>query len=198
MPFRSILVVFIVAITAGVALYTNVSERPATPEVVRAPIDFATAAIQFSGFNKLSNAPPVPNVKMFDESGNVVTFEKFLGKVVVFNLWATWCPPCIREMPDLNGLQEDFAGRDFIVVPVASGRQGQESPADFLRKRNLTALTTYFDPQSLFMKMLGLETLPTTFVLDRKGIMRGGVLGLAEWRSDQAKVVIESLLNEKP
>ena len=187
---------------AGVVLYTGVSNtevaapaaqtRPARPQV-----DFATAADQFRGFSPLSNAPMVPDVEMLDEAGNKITFEAFRGKVVVFNLWATWCPPCIREMPDLNALQQEFADRDFIVVPVASGKQGREEPAEFLRSRDMMALTTYYDPDSLFLRVFDLETLPTTFVLDRGGVMRGGVIGAADWHSDRAMTLIEALLNEK-
>ena len=185
----------------GMALYSS-QQNPA-PDVASAAgyppipkVDVNSAADQFQGFSLLSNTPPVPLVEMKDEAGQSLTFEKFRGKVVVFNLWATWCPPCIREMPDLNALQAEFKDRDFIVVPVASGKQGREDPAEFLRTRDLTALTTYYDPDSLFLRTFDLETLPTTFVIDRNGNMRGGVIGDADWYSDQARTLVEALLNE--
>ena len=84
------------------------------------------ASDRLPGFNLLSNNPPVPKFEMHDEAGHKVTFDKFQGKVVLFNLWATWCPPCIREMPELNALQAQYKDDGFIVVPVASGQQGDE------------------------------------------------------------------------
>lgn len=178
-----------------------VFQRTGTPQGIKAKsaipvVDFQTAADQFRGFSVLADAPLVPAIQMQDSAGSDYTFEDFRGKVVVFNLWATWCPPCIREMPDLNALQIDYAERDLVVVPVASGQQGREEPAEFLQKRDLLALKTYYDPGSSFLRVFDLETLPTTFVIDRKGRMRGGVIGMADWHSDRAKAVVEALLNE--
>ncbi|MEG3619547.1 TlpA disulfide reductase family protein [Magnetovibrio sp. PR-2] len=181
----------------GVGYYLampNLGKDYAKP--VDGDISFVKAADQLEGFSLLTNMPPIPGVDMLDEAGNTVTFDKFKGKVVVFNLWATWCPPCIREMPDLNSLQVEFKDQDFIVVPVASGKQGTEEPAEFLRKRNLDALTTYYDPGSEFLRMFDIETLPTTFVLDKNGNMRGGVIGMTDWYSDEAKAMLRALLAE--
>ncbi|OEJ65348.1 hypothetical protein BEN30_14615 [Magnetovibrio blakemorei] len=184
-----------VCIAAGGGVFLQ-----STPKVpVHAPntkLSVAEAADQLDGFSLLTDGPLIPGVVMKDEAGQNVTFEAFRGKIVVFNLWATWCPPCIAEMPDLNALQNAFSGRDFAVVPVASGKQGRETPADFLRKRKLMALTTYYDPDSKFLRTFDLDTLPTTFVLDKTGRMRGGVIGMADWQSDEAKALIEAFLNE--
>ena len=151
---------------------------------------------KLEGFNLLSNNPPVPEIEMYDEAGRPVTFARFEGKVVLFNLWATWCPPCIREMPELNTLQAQYKDHGFVVVPVASGRQGEEEPAEFLRKHGLNELTTYYDPHSQFLSIFDLETLPTTFLIDRDGNMRGGVLGILDWSSAEARALIEAFLNE--
>ncbi|WP_084005550.1 TlpA disulfide reductase family protein [Magnetovibrio blakemorei] len=190
-----ILLIAFVCIAAGGGVFLQ-----STPKVpVHAPntkLSVAEAADQLDGFSLLTDGPLIPGVVMKDEAGQNVTFEAFRGKIVVFNLWATWCPPCIAEMPDLNALQNAFSGRDFAVVPVASGKQGRETPADFLRKRKLMALTTYYDPDSKFLRTFDLDTLPTTFVLDKTGRMRGGVIGMADWQSDEAKALIEAFLNE--
>ena len=63
------------------------------------------AVEQLNGFRLIPSKPPAPDIVINDEDGYPITLEKFKGKVVLFNLWATWCPPCIREMPDLNELQ---------------------------------------------------------------------------------------------
>ena len=99
-------------------------------------------------------------------------------------------------MPDLNALQLHFQDDDFVVLPVASGRQGNETPEGFLERRNLTALKSFRDPDSMFLRTFGLETLPISFLIDRKGRMRGGVIGMAEWNSPEARMLVQSLLEE--
>lgn len=189
-----LLLAFVCILVGGGVLYQSTNKPPVHPPIQ--VMSIAEAADRLDGFSLLTDPPPIPDIVMLDEAGGDVTFEAFRGKVVVFNLWATWCPPCIAEMPDLNALQETFADREFVVVPVASGKQGRESPADFLRKRNLSALTTYYDADSNFLRTFGLDTLPTTFILDKSGRMRGGVVGMAEWQSDEAKILIQAFLNE--
>jgi len=192
-PLILIAAVLLLGIGGGV-LYQATREKPVATQVE--VLSLAQAADALVGFSLLDEPPVLPPIKMTDETGAETTFEAFRGKVVLMNLWATWCPPCIREMPDLNALQADFAGRDFMVVPVASGKQGREDAAEFLRDRNLTQLKTYYDPHSSFLRLFDLETLPTSFVIDRTGRVRGGVLGVADWHSDEAKALIEALLSE--
>lgn len=192
-----LLVVFITAVL-GIAGYNYLPKPNQALSVQDTNIlDVRTAANNVRGFNLLSNTPPAPNIRMSDAQGNPATLEQFKGKVVLFNLWATWCPPCIREMPDLNQLATQYKGRGFVVVPVASGRQGEEEPSEFLRKRKLNALSTLYDPDSEFLRTFGLESLPTTFVIDREGKMRGGVVGILDWSSTEAKQLIEAFVNEQ-
>jgi len=208
MQFRHLLIssVILVSIICGYAFY-KMSSRTLPGGAVSSfehkergqkssPADFRTAAARVSGFNLLRNPPMVPDIEMLDENGSAVSFDRFQNKVVLLNLWATWCPPCIREMPDLNELQGQYRDRGFIVLPVASGRQGNEEPAEFLRNRGLNELTTYYDPHSKYLDTLGLETLPTTFLIDRNGIMRGGVIGIIDWTSSEVSTLIEALLDE--
>jgi len=182
-------------VVGGGVLYQATTSSPKASSTV-STLSVGEAADRLTGFSLLQDPPLAPSVKMKDEAGIESTLEAYRGKVVLLNLWATWCPPCIREMPDLNALQKDFVGRDFAVVPVASGRQGREDASEFLRARNLDALKTYYDPRSLFLRAFDLETLPTTFLIDRTGRMRGGVLGMTDWHSDEGKALIEALLNE--
>ncbi|MET0093003.1 MAG: TlpA disulfide reductase family protein [Sedimenticola sp.] len=207
MQFRNLVLAAAVVLGSGIggyALYqgpgisgshtTSAPGTGAAPALPRTGVK--TAADRVAGFNLLSDTPPIPLIEMHDEEGRPVTFDRFKGKVVLFNLWATWCPPCIREMPDINALQAQYRDRDFVVVPVASGRQGEEEPAAFLRKRSLNELTTYYDPRQQFLRIFDLETLPITFLIDRDGMMRGGAIGLMDWSTAEAKALVEALLDE--
>ncbi|MBL4614932.1 MAG: TlpA family protein disulfide reductase [Magnetovibrio sp.] len=197
MPIRYVIAAVILSLTVGglgMVMFQSASLQRMLSDPGVQSVD--TAGEGLDGFSLLTNGPMVPNVQILDEAGNPNTLQRFRGKVVLLNLWATWCPPCIKEMPDLNALQIDYADRDFVVVPVASGKQGRQTPAAFLRDRGLMALTTFYDPQSKFLRIFDIDTLPTTFLIDKTGRMRGGVLGLTDWHSDDAKALIDSLLNE--
>jgi len=173
----------------GVGLY----QLAGTPK----NLTVAEAADGLPGFSLVDKSPLPPTVNMTDGAGSDVTLDAFRGKVVLLNLWATWCLPCIREMPALNALQVDYANLDLVVLPVASGKQGQQTAEEFLTSRNLTALTTYYDKKSTFLDTFGLKTLPSTFLIDRTGKLRGGVLGMAEWNSGEARALIDALINER-
>ena len=110
MPYRTLLILaaalLVIAVGGGV-LYQSTTLPKVTSSV--ASLSVREAADGLNGFSLLDEAPLVPSVIMKDEAGVESTLEAYRGKVVLLNLWATWCPPCIREMPDLNALQKDFA-----------------------------------------------------------------------------------------
>ena len=165
--------------------------------VPREIVDVQTAADGMDGFNLLENGPTLPALSLQNEQGEAVSLSDYRGKVVLLNLWATWCPPCIAEMPSLHALHELYKDHGFVVVPVASGNQGREEPTAFLKKRGLTAFQTLYDPHDQYLRTFDMETLPLSFLIDRDGKMRGGVIGMANWQSEDAKTLVEAFLAEK-
>lgn len=156
--------------------------------------DYSDLPDQIEGYRELKKMPALPTVEMLDHKGTLTTMEKYKGKTVLLNFWATWCPPCIREMPALNNLAKTFEGQNFAVVAVASGRQGREEPDAFLQKRNLTAIKSYRDPKQAIMQQLGVRSLPVTLLIDPEGQIRGGVIGMTEWDTDDAIEGIQQIL----
>ncbi len=148
------------------------------------------------GYRNLTNTPQAPDVTFHDKNGTAVKLSEYKGKTVLLNLWATWCPPCIKEMPDLNALAKDYKKDGFVVLAVATGRQGREQPDAFLEKRNLTDVISLLDPQQNFLKMMDMSNLPVSFIIDREGKMRGGVIGLSEWRAPKAKAALEKAIRQ--
>ncbi|GGF70034.1 hypothetical protein GCM10011332_25050 [Terasakiella brassicae] len=157
--------------------------------------DFYDLKHSIRGYKNLVNTPPAPLTKFTDKDGNTVTLADFKGKVVLLNLWATWCPPCIKEMPGLNELAKYFKDKDFVVLAIATGRQGRESPDDFLEKRELTAMASYSDKDQEFLRMMKISSLPVSFIIDQNGLMRGGVKGRTEWDTPDAKAALGKLLD---
>ena len=149
---------------------------------------------QFGRFAATPVPTPVPPLSFQDAKGNPVRLHDFLGRVVLLNLWATWCTPCVREMPSLDRLQTALGGPDFQVIALSQDRSGAGVVLPFLEHHHLQALTAYLDPPGLATQALGSEGLPTTLLIGRDGREVGRMLGSSEWDTPMARHLIESLI----
>jgi thiol-disulfide isomerase/thioredoxin len=126
--------------------------------------------------------------------GGDVTLASLAGKVVLVNLWATWCVPCRAEMPALDRLQSAMGGKGFTVAAVNLDVKNPERAKEFLSEIGVANLAFYSDPSlGVFnsLKRRGLAFgLPTTLLVDGKGCRIGVVEGPAAWDSDEAKALI--------
>ncbi len=116
--------------------------------------------------------------------------SSFRGKVVLLNYWATWCAPCIEEMPSLDRLQAKLGGAAFEVVAVSIDRQGRNVVEPFVERLGLKHLTILLDAKGSTSRALGLRGLPTTLVIDREGRELGRLEGEAKWDSPAAEALI--------
>lgn len=155
---------------------------------------FDELAQQIPGFRLITNAPPVPGKRFFNADNTPVSLRDFEGKALMVNFWATWCTPCVAEMPVLNDLAGEFGGENFEVVAIASGSQVGKDPKAFLIEHELSDLVLYHDPHASLMKLFETETLPTTLLVNRGGQIVGGVVGATEWDSEQARKLIATLI----
>ncbi len=133
---------------------------------------------------------PVPALAFKDGSGADRTLGDFKGRVVLLNLWATWCAPCRQEMPALDRLQLALGGKDFEVVALSTDRGGIEKARKFLADTGVTALTLYQDTTGKAGQDLKAFGMPTTLLIDRAGREIGRLIGPAEWDSEDAKALI--------
>lgn len=136
----------------------------------------------------------LPALEMRTADGESIGIDRFKGKVVLLNFWATWCAPCLREMPDLDGLQGELGGDDFAVVALSQDRGGVEVVAPFLTEHGFTHLTPYMDPTGAAARALGVTGLPTTLLIDERGREIGRLTGAAEWNTPEARVLIRAAL----
>lgn len=126
--------------------------------------------------------------------GKSMTLSDLKGKVVLLNLWATWCAPCRKEMPHLNQLQEELGSDQFEVVAVSVDRGSAEKSKKFLAKVGATALRFYHDPTAQASFSLMAIGMPTTLLFDRDGREIGRLVGPAEWHSKDAQDLIKAAL----
>lgn len=136
----------------------------------------------------------IADISFQNEAGETIKLSDFKGRVVLLNLWATWCAPCREEMPSLNRLQEALGGNTFEVVALSLDRKGADASKAFLDEVNATALKLYIDDTARQGGALRIVGMPTTILIDAEGREVGRLSGPAEWDSDTAKELISSLL----
>ncbi len=141
---------------------------------------------------------PVPELPMRGLDGKPMRLEDFRGKVVVLNVWATWCLPCREEMPTLERLQQAFADRPVVVLALSVDRGDDEKVVAFLDEIGVKSLTVARDPKMRTVRILGIPGLPATLVIDREGREVLRRFGLYEWDGEDVKALMEALLAEPP
>lgn len=147
--------------------------------------DSEGTATSRAGFTVWSEPKPVPAVSFIDGDGTPRSLADFQGKVVLLNVWATWCGPCREEMPTLDRLQEQLGGADFAVVALSVDQAGAQVVRDFYREVGVRHLALYNDSSAQAAIDLNAVGLPTTLLLDRQGREIGRKLGAAEWDSPE-------------
>lgn len=152
---------------------------------------------EMADFTPIQPPRPAPETGFTDESGKSLTLADLRGKVLLVNLWATWCAPCVEEMPALDALQAKLGGRDFQVLAVSTDRGGAKQVRPFYEKHGLKRLAIYLDPKTALTRALGAKGLPTSILIDREGKMVGQLVGAAAWDSLDAVALIRHYM-EKP
>jgi thiol-disulfide isomerase/thioredoxin len=159
---------------------------PANADHGEAPIEGIVQ--NFFELDKPVAAPPTPVVSK-DEGP--ITLDRFQGKFVVLNFWATWCGPCIRELPSLNRLNAQFAGDDFAVVLISQDRNGFKQTDRFLKKLKIDIPDAFIDEKLKFSRAIGVRSLPTTILIGPDGNEVGRLTGSAEWDEPEAIALID-------
>ena len=121
------------------------------------------------------------NVRFETEDGSRGDMEDFRGKVILVNVWATWCVPCREEMPTLDALQAELGGDRFEVVALSIDRAGSPVVRRFYDEIGVNNLKMYVDKTMLSMTALRTVGLPTTILIDAQGRELGRLVGPAEW-----------------
>ena len=145
---------------------------------------------------QMGEPKPLPALTFQTMGGEETTLDAFKGKVVVLNLWATWCAPCREEMPSLDRLQARFADQPVVVLALSVDRAGPERVQAFLSEVGVQRLHVYRDPKATATRALKLPGLPATILVDRKGQETGRVLGIAAWDGPQAVEAVQRLLDQ--
>src|SRR5437763_10149219 len=137
---------------------------------------------------------PIPDLTFVDGSGGRKSLGDWRGRIVLLNLWATWCVPCRKEMPALDNLEGKLGSDKFAVVAVNIDTRDGEKPKAFLKDNNLTRLGYFSDAKAKVfqdLKTIGLALgMPTSVLIDANGCEIGNIAGPAEWDSEDAVKLI--------
>lgn len=140
-----------------------------------------------------SQAPPF-SASTLDKVPRTKTFADYKGKVVLLNVWATWCPPCREEMPSIERLYTEFKGQGLAVVAVSVDDPGKEDEIrEFVREFGLT-FEILHDPAAGIKKTYQIAGYPETFIIARDGSIRKKVIASSDWSSDANRALVRELL----
>lgn len=158
-----------------------------------------------SGQNALTTGPmttfvfkptreELTDISFLDGEGKKVSLKDWRGKMILLNLWATWCAPCREEMPALERLQKSLGSDKFQVVALAVDKAGLDGARKFLKDNGIEALKLYADPTARNGTQLKVIGMPTSILIDAEGREIGRLIGPAAWDSAEAKRLIEASL----
>ena len=176
------------AFVASTGLGVNATTAPAS--AADGPKDPPAFSGTSRPFIFLKTPRVVPFDPFKDAGGKPVTLDRYKGKVLLVNFWATWCAPCIHEMPTLDRLQGALGGAKFAVLTVSLDRKGMEKVAPFWKEQKYKHLPILLDSRWKTARKLGVSSLPATFLLDHTGKIVGYLIGPAVWDSAQAKAFL--------
>lgn len=185
---------------------TPAAEGPAPAETAAAPEapvparPSQLAKFQTGQFEKLDldTELSIPTAKFVDAEGKEHSFADYAGKVVVYNIWAEWCGPCVEEMPSLVNLQKAFAGKDVAVVPVAFGfGKGVTRETTAAKFKELTGgeLPFYYDGELEVNGQAQTGALPATIIYDKSGKEVARLIYPAKWDAPDAVALVQAVLD---
>ena len=167
-------------------------DRKLTPQSVVMSVLFVTligilillqckdSFVRQTGVLPLAKGRPAPNFTLPDLEGRMVSLTDYRGKVVLLNIWATWCPPCVDEMPSMEKLYQALSNEDFEILAVSIDESGAQDVLPFMKKHKLSfpALT---DPKGTLKGLYETTGVPESFIIDQDGVIVEKIIGPRDW-----------------
>lgn len=158
----------------------------------------ANPPAQLKSFKPEFTPRPSPDYPFFDINDQERRITDYKGQGVVLNFWATWCAPCIKELPDLMRLKEALKEDGIEVLFLAEDRKGVEKVVPFLKKQKLEEMEVLIDKRSKVARKSGIQGLPVTVLIDAAGNERGRVIGIAQWAEPEVADFLKRCIGPGP
>lgn len=143
--------------------------------------------------NVLPHGFPLKTVPFNDANDKAHDFSQYRGKIVIVNMWATWCPPCVRELPALNRFSKRLADDNVVLVPISIDQTDKQEVRSFLDERGMKNFNSFFDPHMQLSEIFPLDTIPATFILDTNGTLVAFVRSFVDWDDPKVENKIRKL-----
>lgn len=140
-----------------------------------------------------TTATPVPEFQFTTADGEMRTLKDYAGKGVVLNFWATWCIPCVTEMPALAKLASLVDPAHVAILPLSSDRAGAVAVQKFFDEKGISGLPILLDPRGDAARAFGSRGIPTTILIDARGRERARLEGSADWADPSAVAAVKEL-----
>ena len=145
---------------------------------------------------KLTVPPkPVPDLEFLDADDKPVRLSDFNGQARLINLWATWCAPCVKEMPSLDRLQAEMPRDRFLVIPISLDGPSKPKVAPFYKEQKLRNLGIFYDKGRKAMSTLDVTLLPTSILVDPAGRELGRLEGDADWDQPEGLALMRAAMS---
>ena len=174
------------------ALFPASAVREPAPAVQAGGSPDSVKPLELSVFDRPRD---LPEIHFADDQGHQLTLGDFGGRVVLLNIWATWCVPCRKEMPTLDRLQARLGGKDFLVIALSIDREGVAPVKRFYQELGLEKLAIYVDPSGKGSQALAIPGVPTTLLIDRQGREIARKMGPAEWDGQEMISLVEQTMH---
>ena len=184
---------FIFIIFLGVSYY---SEHKNRGQVIEGQIDVpAELAREFSRVIKKNRSGQLPETPFIDSEGHAINWSDLKGNHTLVNFWATWCGPCVIELPSLDALEKNYADKGLKVIAVSlDTMRDHDFIKEFLENRNIGQFAAYFDHQQNIQKNIKMRGIPTTYLFDPQGVLLYIFEGDADWSSAGSYRFFDQLL----
>ncbi|RTR31308.1 TlpA family protein disulfide reductase [Shewanella atlantica] len=146
-----------------------------------------------SRFIEMQSAREVPDVTFIDTEGGEVNLKQYKGKVVMVNLWATWCAPCIKEIPQMENIRQTNIDKDLVVLPISIDEE-TDKVKPFLARHGLAHYKTWLDPNKDIDQVMPADVVPATYVFDGSGNLIGFLRGYLDWGDEDVQPYLEKLV----
>jgi peroxiredoxin len=127
---------------------------------------------------------PAPDFTLPGLNGEMISLSDLKGNVVLVNVWATWCPPCVYEMPSIEKLYQQFKSEKFKILAVSIDSLGAKAVVPFMKKHNLT-FEALIDPTGTVMTAYGVNGIPQSFIIDKQGNIIKKIIGPIDWATPE-------------
>ncbi len=174
--------IFLIAILVALNLPANAEESGLFSKI---------GAIPIKDYKK------TPKLCLEDLNGEKVQLAALKGKIIFLNFWATWCGPCIEEMPSMEALYQQYKKTDFLFLTISIHCGGREPVRRFI-ERHRYRIPILLDPAGKTLEVFEISRIPATLIIDRNGRIIGRVIGPRNWSSPEVLSLVNYMLRDRP